>query len=276
MKGKISPAVRLLIFLFLLLTFLCPGAEKLRVVSLSPSLTELVFQLGQGDVLVGRCSACDYPGEVTALPVAGGFADPDLERVLKLKPDLVLTNDLVRPGAEKVLSRAGIRLVRMQCRDLTEYIRWVEELGKLLNCPESAAAEIDRVKKRLETFRRQAEKISPKKTVCWAIWDSPLMIAGAGSLPETLIGYAGAVNLASGLHPEYIKASRDWLLKNQPDILVWTCSRPLNRKDPFWRSLEAVRRGRVVFAPDSSLLLRPGPRLPDGIDFLKRELEKFR
>ena len=276
MNGKISPAVRLLIFLFLLLTFFCPGAEKLRVVSLSPSLTELVFQLGQGDVLVGRSSACDHPGEAKALPAAGGFADPDPERVLKLKPDLVLTNDLVRPGVEKVLTRAGIRLIRMQCRNLDEYIRWVEELGKLLNCPERAASEIARVKKRLDSFRQQAEQISPKKKVCWVIWDSPLMIAGADSLPETLIDYAGGVNLARGLHPEYIKASRDWLLKNQPDILIWTCSRPVNRKDPFWRSLEAVRRGRIVFAPDSSLLLRPGPRLPDGIEFLKRELEKFR
>jgi len=261
---------------FLLLSVLVCSADELRVVSLSPSLTELVFWLGKGSDLVGRSAVCDHPAEAAKLPVAGNFADPDIERVLKLKPGLVITNDLMRPGKDKALTRAGIRFVRMQCRNMDEYIRWVEKLGSLLNCPEAAAKEISRIKKRLEKFRLQAAKIKHKKTVCWVIWDSPLMIAGSGSLPETVIGYAGGVNIAKDLHPEYIKVSRDWMLKVQPDILIWTCSRPLNRKDRFWSSLKAVKSGRVVMAPDSSLLQRPGPRLPDGIEMLKREMGKFK
>ena len=268
---------RLVLTAVLLLTAgLFCNADELRVVSLSPSLTELVFWLGKGSNLVGRSAVCDYPAEAAKLPVAGNFADPDIERVLKLKPDLVITNDLMRPGKDKVLTRAGIRFVRMQCRNMDEYIRWVEKLGALLNCPEAAAREIGRIKSRLEKFRLQAAKIKLKKTVCWVIWDSPLMIAGSGSLPETVIGYAGGVNVAKDLHPEYIKVSRDWLLKVQPDILIWTCSRPLNRKDRFWSSLKAVKSGRIVMAPDSSLLQRPGPRLPDGIEMLKREMGKFK
>ena len=252
------------------------AADELRVISLSPSLTELVFQLGKGGMLVGRSTVCDYPPEAAKLPVAGNFADPDIERVLKLKPGLVITNDLLHPGREKALTRAGIRFVRMQCRNMEEYIRWTETLGKLLNCPEAAAKEAARVKTKLEQFRQQAEKIERKRTVCWVVWDSPLMIAGSGSLLETVIGYAGGVNIAKGLHPEYIKASKDWLLKEQPEILVWTVPRPLDRKDRFWQSLNAVRRGHVIFAPDSSLLLRPGPRLPEGIELLKREMEKLK
>lgn len=253
----------------------CLYADEIRVVSLSPSLTELVFQLGKGDTLVGRSSVCDYPAAARKLPVAGNFADPDLERVLKLKPTLVITHDLMNPGKGKVLDRAGITLVRMQCRNMTEYIQWTEKLGLLLNCREAAAAEIARIRKALKNFQLQAQKIPHRKTVCWVIWDSPLMIAGAGSLPETILQYAGGVNAAENLHPEYIKASKDWLLKTQPDILVWTCSRPLNRQDRFWGSLKAVRNGAVIHAPDSSLLLRPGPRLPEGIAELKREMEKF-
>ena len=268
---------RLVLTAVLLLTagLIC-NADELRVVSLSPSLTELVFWLGKGSDLVGRSAVCDHPAEAAKLPVAGNFADPDIERVLKLKPDLVITNDLMRPGKDKALTRAGIRFVRMQCRNMDEYIRWVEKLGSLLNCPEAAAREIGRIKNRLEKFRLQASKIQRKKTVCWVIWDSPLMIAGSGSLPETVIDYAGGVNVAKDLQPEYIKVSRDWMLKVQPDILIWTCSRPLNRKDRFWSSLKAVKSGRVVMAPDSSLLQRPGPRLPDGIEMLKREMGKFK
>lgn len=261
-----------LLFLFQFRVF----PDEIRVVSLSPSLTELVFQLGRGQMLVGRSSACDHPAEAVKLPVAGGFADPDLERVLKLRPTLVITNDLRNPGRGKALERAGIRLERMQCRNMDEYVRWVELLGRLLKCPDAAAAEIERVRKNLGKFLVQAEKISPKKKICWVIWDAPLMIAGGGSLPETVIRYAGGVNLAEGLQPEYIKASKDWLIKNQPDVLVWTCSRPLNKKDRFWKALKAVRNGAVIYAPDSSVLLRPGPRLPEGIKWLKNELEKIR
>ncbi len=266
------PLVVLLLFLFQVRVF----SDEIRVVSLSPSLTELVFHLGRGQLLVGRSSACDHPAEAEKLPVAGGFADPDLERVLKLKPTLVITNDLRNPGKGKALERAGIRFERMQCRNVDEYVRWVELLGRLLDCPDPAAAEIARVRKKLDGFRIEAEKISPKKKICWVIWDAPLMIAGGGSLPETVIQYAGGVNLAQGLKPEYITASKDWLIKNQPDVLVWTCSRPLNRKDRFWQSLKAVRNGAVIYAPDSSVLQRPGPRLTEGIQWLKNELEKIR
>ena len=274
MTGFYRPA-KWLTVLFFLLCFLISGAGEIRVVSLSPSLTELVFQLGKGEVLVGRSAVCDHPAEVSKLPMAGNFADPDLERILKLKPTLVITNDLMHPGAEKALTRAGIRLVRHQCRNIDEYIFWVEELGKLLDCPEAAEKEIARVKKQLELFRKQADAVQNKKKICWVIWDSPLMIAGGGSLPETVIRYAGGINIAQGLQPEYIKASKDWLLKNQPEILIWTCSRPLNKQDRFWKLLKAVQSGKVVMAPDSSLLLRPGPRLPDGIRMLKREMEKL-
>ena len=273
MKNWYRPA-RLLAVVFLF-GFLSAYSDELRVVSLSPSLTELVFQLGRGHLLVGRSSACDFPAEAVKLPVAGGFADPDPERVMKLKPGLVITNDLMKPGKGKLLVRAGIRLERMQCRNMAEYIRWTEMLGRLLDCREAAAAEIARVRKKMEKLQIQAAKIALKKKVCWVIWDSPLMIAGGGSLPETVIGYAGGINLAQGLQPEYIKASKDWLIRNQPDVIVWTCSRPLNKKDRFWKALKAVRNGAVIIAPDPSVLLRPGPRLPEGIGWLKNELEKI-
>jgi len=262
--------------LFLYLFSIAVFADEIRIVSLAPSLTELVFHLGCGGMLVGRSSACDHPAEAAKLPVAGGFTDPDLERVLKLKPSVVITNDLMKPSKGKALERAGVRLVRMPCRNMDEYIRWTETLGSLLNCPEVASAETARVRKKMEKLLLEAEKISPKKKICWVIWDAPLMIAGAGSLPETVIRYAGGANLAEGLQPEYIKASKDWLIRNQPDVLVWTCTRPLNKKDRFWRALKAVRNGAVIEAPDSAVLLRPGPRLPEGIEWLKRELEKIR
>ena len=74
--------------------------EAARIVSLSPAVTELIFHLGRGKDLVGRSSACDYPQEVRRLPVAGDFARPDTEKLLSLRPDAVITNDLIVPAGE--------------------------------------------------------------------------------------------------------------------------------------------------------------------------------
>ncbi|MBQ6598211.1 MAG: ABC transporter substrate-binding protein, partial [Lentisphaeria bacterium] len=142
-----------LLFLFHITVF----SDEIRVVSLAPSLTELVFHLGCGRMLVGRSTACDYPAEAFKLPVAGGFADPDLERVLKLKPTVVITNDLMKPAKGKALERAGVRVVRMQCRNMDEYIRWTETLGRLLNCPDAASAETVRIRKKMEKLLLQVK-----------------------------------------------------------------------------------------------------------------------
>ena len=103
--------------LTILLLFALPLiAQEERIISLSPALTELVFKLGKGQQLIARSEPCDYPPEVKKLPVAGRFADPDMERILTLRPTIVITNDLINPGVRTVMENAKIRCVQKQCR----------------------------------------------------------------------------------------------------------------------------------------------------------------
>ena len=263
----------------LALLFLCSfpflNAEEQRVVSLAPALTELVFRLGKGDTLAGRSDACDYPPEVKKVPVAGHFADPELERTLRLRPTLIIANDLIRPALLKTFEKAKIKVVLMQCRTPEDYYLWVKRLGDLLGCPGKAEAEIRRVRSRLAEFERKAAESPAGKKILWVIWDSPLMVAGKGSLPDTVIRLAGGKNLAAGVDQEYFKASYDWLLRNPPDVIVWTAAGRPEQSHSFWKQLAAVREGRVVAGIDPDLIQRPGPRLPEGIGALRAELEKF-
>ena len=110
-------------------------AQEERIISLSPALTELVFKLGKGRQLIARSEPCDYPPEVKNLPVAGRFADPDMERILTLRPTLVITNDLINPGVRTVMENAKIRCIQKQCSTIEEYVEWVELLGDALKCP---------------------------------------------------------------------------------------------------------------------------------------------
>ncbi len=266
---------RLLILLLLVfLPFL--NAEEQRVVSLSPALTELVYQLGMGEAMAGRSSVCNYPPQVKKVPVAGNFGDPELERTLRLRPTLLIANDLIRPALIKTFEKAKIKVILMQCRTPEDYYLCVERLGGALGCPDRAEAEIRRMKGRLAEYERKAKEAPLGKKVLWVVWDAPLMVAGKGSLPDTVIRLAGGKNIAAEVNQEYFKASYDWLLQNSPDVIVWTASGSPEQSHSFWKQLDAVRKGWVVTGIDPDLIQRPGPRLPDGIGMLRAKLEHFR
>ena len=235
--------------LSMLLLFVLPlVAQEERIISLSPALTELVFKLGKGRQLIARSEPCDYPPEVKKLPVAGRFADPDMERILTLRPTLVITNDLINPGVRTVMENAKIRCIQKQCSTIEEYVEWVKLLGPLPKM---------------------------KRKVLWVIWDSPLMVAGAGSLADGLLQRVGVENIAGNVKIAYFKSSYDWLLEHQPDAIVWTASKRDNlKKHRFWGNLKAVQQDRVVMLPNNDLIQRPGPRITEGYKLLAEQLRK--
>lgn len=260
--------------ILLILLFSVLQAEP-RIVSMAPALTELLFLLGQGKYLVGRSEVCDYPAEVRNLPVTGRFGDPELERTLQLKPTLLLANDLVRSTLAGTFRKAGVKVLLKQCRNLEDYCAWVELLGKELHCQEKAEKEL----KRIMLFRKecavQNRKITKPKKVLWVIWDSPVMVAGKGSLPDEVIRLSGAVNAAGNVPQEYFKASREWILSNPPDVILWSASKKQipSLRSQFWNQLKSVQKKRVIVPADQNILQRPGPRLTEGIRFLRKALE---
>lgn len=257
--------------LFLLAAWLMPCAGAAApFVSLSPSLTELVCHLGGEKQLIGRSSACDYPASVARLPVAGRFADPNLETVLRLKPRYLLTNDLINPGIIKPLQQAGIEVKMLPCRTLAEYRRSVAELGELLPARDAAKKELERV----DAFAAKPPPALDMKTL-WVIWDYPLMVAGQGSFPDEVLRLAGVRNLAGNVPQQYFKCSFDWLLSNPPDVIIWSAAPRKLTDHRVWKKLRAVRDGKVIQDLNADILLRPGPRLFDGVTQLRQKLEQL-
>lgn len=242
----------------------------LRVVSLSPSLTELVYHLGCGGLLVGRSDACDYPAEASSVPVAGKFADPHLETVLRLKPSLVITNDLINPGVIKALQKLKIQVEIIPGETIPEYRAGVLRLGELLQAQSAAEQELARIDAKL----LQPSSPLPLK-VLWVIWDAPPMVGGKNSLPDALIRLSGAENIAGGVDQPYFKCSFDWLLENQPDVVIWCTHDRDITGHRFWKQLRAVRENQVISDIDPDVLLRPGPRLVGGVAVLRRRLAEM-
>lgn len=249
------------------------GTETPRIVSLSPAVTELVYQLGQGRFMVGRSEVCNYPAEVKKLPPVGRYADPSLERVVRLRPTLVLTNDLRSPRAGAVLRKLGVRLVVKQCRTVEEYREWVTLLGEVLDCPSSASAELARFDREISELRR----LPPLPvSLLWVISDSPLMTGGRRSLLSEVSQLAGMRNAGDVCDLAYFRLSREFLLKAPPDVIVWANSGAVPDENAnFWGGFTAVEKKRVLHYLHEDTVMRPGPRLPAGVRKLRDEVERL-
>lgn len=252
--------------------------NPVRIVSLSPALTETVVQLGGRDSLVGRSTACNYPESILSLPCAGDFGIPNLERLLTLRPTHFIGNDLMDEKVKKILEKSGITIEIHQCRNIADYRDWVLRLGKILNRENAAKKEIKRMDEVMEKLRENTCSIPPdkRKRAVWVVWESPLMLAGKGSLPDFILRSAGAVNAAGEVSPEYFYASFEWLLQENPQVLVWpeldAERKKRLAKDPLWSELDVVRNGRIIDDISPDLLLRPGPRLFEGMKELQKRL----
>ncbi|NLZ62907.1 MAG: ABC transporter substrate-binding protein [Lentisphaerae bacterium] len=258
-----------LLIIILLLGLASSGSEVRRVVSLSPALTELVFHLGCADKLVGRSDACDYPPAAKVLPVAGRFAVPYVEQIISLQPDLLITHDLINPGISKVFTQRGIEVLMLPSATLTDYRQNVLYLGERLQAA-GTAAELQRIDEFLSTT---PPALGVK--ILWVIWDSPLMVGGAHSLPDEIIRLCGAANLAGAIPQAYCKCSFEWLWENQPDLIFWSGPPRDLRQDRLWRSLQAVQEGRVICDLPAEILLRPGPRMLEGVRSLRLRLQAY-
>jgi iron complex transport system substrate-binding protein len=272
---------RLFRFLFLLAVCLlaaCSGEKEAApggVVSLSPALTELICQLGCEERLIARSTACDWPESVKSLPTAGDFAEPELERILAMKPALVVSNEFVNPKDADALRQAGIEVELHPCDGFDDYRAWVVRMGELLDCPAEAETELKRADARIAGFESELKAAETKPLrALYVIWDSPLLTAGADSLPDAVGRLAGLENIVK-TEKGYPSISLEFVLKEDPDVIVWFAHGKDWKSNPSWRGIRAVQTNRVLIPRDDSALLRPGPRMFDGIADLKADLGKM-
>jgi iron complex transport system substrate-binding protein len=251
-----------------------------RVVSISPSTTEAAFAIGAGALVVGRSKYCDYPPEAARLPVVGGFSDPNLEAILALAPTLVIgARGPAGPAIEQALNAHGIATFFPETESLAQIEAMLTELGKRLDHAAGAAAAVSAIE---ADRRRVAAAVSGRARVrAVFLFDvSPIFAAGPGSFPDELLREAGAENLVDkgGAYPT---VDLERLLALSPEVILDGASDGSEgggasriaalRSAPGWKELRAVREGRVRQV-NASTVLRPGPRIGQGLVALARAL----
>jgi len=257
------------------------GAPR-RMVSLVPSVTELLFALEAGDRLVGRTDFCDFPPAARRIPSVGGMVAPSLEAIVARGPDLVVATDAGnRHETVARLVQIGIPVYLVHVHRLAEVWELAGRLAGLTGRPAAAPALVAGLQARVRRVE-EAVRARPRPRVLYVLWPEPLIVPGREALVTELIGLAGGRSVTAGEPGDYPRFSLEAAVARAPEVIVLarhgSGSGPIPR-DPWDRlaSLPAVRDGRI-HPVDGDLLHRYGPRVVDGLERLARVLhpEVFR
>lgn len=252
-----------------------------HVVSLAPSLTEMVFALGAGDTLAGVTTYCDYPEAAKRLPKVGGIEDGniDLERVLALKPDLVVAIGEGQRNAVDSLRRLGLRVEVVPSQTFDDVFESIPQMGRLLGREAAAKQLTTELSRRIERVRKAVASLpgDRRPRVFYEVWDRPLMTATGDTLIGRLIELAGGVNIFGDLSGRFVQVNPEAVLKRNPQAILApdhhaarVDPRSLTQLPGFSR-LEAVRQGRILIL-DGNLVSRAGPRIADALELLAHAL----
>ena len=256
------------------------GAEKsLRVVSLSPSLTELICVLGAEEVLAGRSSACDYPESVQKVPIAGDFAIPNMELLAALQPDIVIADTLVDPEVAKTIRTLGIRFELLPLKELADYPAAARKLGKLLNRVDKGEAEAAAFEVAVNALKQNLTQQPIKVLILFCI--DPPITCGKNSFLTEYIRLAGGESITGDIDKSYFAVSPEYLFLHEPEVVVIPAAPGEDSKSPpafpeALQQLKAIRENRVWHEVDSFGLSRLGPRWKQAIQTLKKVFAETR
>jgi iron complex transport system substrate-binding protein len=249
-----------------------------RIVSLAPNATELLFAAGAGDRVVGVISISDWPPAAKSLPNVGDVHAIDLERILGLRPDLVVTWPYIVPAQVDRLRTRGIPIFTIDPKSIEGIAADMERLGVLAGTDAAARSAS-------ESFRRQLVQLSetpgrgPPVTVFYEIWSTPLYTIGGDHLITQAIAVCGGKNVFGSLPLPAPTVSVEAVLAAQPEAIVAGAdgaARPTWLDDwKRWPTLPAVARDNLLVV-DANLLHRDGPRFLEGVRQLCAALDVAR
>jgi iron complex transport system substrate-binding protein len=240
-------------------------------------MTEIVCRAGGSHLLVGRTSACNFPPEVVKdVPVIGGFGTPSLELLVAARPTLVLDVDLADETVGRKIDELGLRRERVPCRTLDDIPEAVARIGSLLDLREDAERTARELREGIARLRMTAAERRERPSVYVEIWNDPMTTVGKGTFLSELIYLAGGRNIGDEVEKPYFQVAPEWVVARDPQIILclyMSATEAVHQRlmaRPGWRDVSAVRTGSVRDGLPNDLLLRPGPRVLEGIQALTR------
>lgn len=254
-------------------------ASAKSIVSLAPSLTEIVFAVGAETSLSAVTDYCDYPVAAKTLPSIGKGANPDIEKIISFMPDLVLmTTEGNQKNAGLKIMELGLGVYVSNPLTLKDIASDIRNIGMLAGCSgqaEAVAMKFDVELERIENIKG----IKPR--LIYLVWSDPIIPAGSGTYIDDLITAAGAFNVASEAGTRWPRISMETILAWEPEIILlsrdekWSGGIADSFSGEGWERILAVRNERVYFI-DENTINRPSPRILEAVRFVHEKVMEYR
>ncbi len=252
-----------------------------RIISLAPSMTEMLYSLGLGDKVIGVTTFANYPEEARQNEKIGSVTDPNVEKIVSLNPDLVLAAAVNKMEYVDRLKNLGIKVAGFDPSSIDETIKIMNKVGKLTGeeyLAKEVTAKMARELKEIEKLVEKKLANNERPGVFYEIWHNPLMTAGEGTFVDDLIETAGGKNIgamAPGSWPQY---SLEKLLIENPDIYISSHHSDAHtftveglKERANYGSINAVKNDRVHFIAQD-IMTRPSPRIILGLKDLVKAI----
>jgi iron complex transport system substrate-binding protein len=248
--------------------------EGFRIVSLSPTLTEILFELGKGNQIVGVTNYCDYPPEVRQKERIGDLINPDLERIASLRPSLILAE---RWSSTKIVTRLqgmGFTVAELPSpRSIAEVFDLIKRVGANVGRQECAQEIVLEMKKRIEVIQERAGRL-PSHPRLYVEIDLPSWTVGRLSYTHEAVTLCGARNVFGNVEKPALLASQESIIQRDPEIILsFDASAGEIGRRPGWASISAVREKKIIDDFERDLLSRGSFRLVRGMEELETRLE---
>lgn len=248
--------------------------EPERIISVAPNVTELIYALGKGDKLLGRTDYCDYPSEAKNVQSIGSLTNPNVEKIIELKPDVVIASTHFKDDVAKKLEALGIKIIVLyNAEDFNGVYDIIDTLGKIVNAQDKAKTLVSTMQKKIEEVKAKVEgQKMPKVYFVVGFGKDGDYTATGDTFMGQIIQMAGGTNIAKDATGW--KYSLEKIIENDPEYIV--ISKNYDMKAQFiktagYKELSAVKNNKVIEI-DDNLLNRQGPRLAEGVEALAKIL----
>ena len=244
-----------------------------RIVSLAPSLTETVFALGFGDRLVGVTNHCDYPAEAKNLPKVGDFMSPSLEVIAAKRPDLVIgVVGATDPAKAREMERLGLNVALLSLSTVSEILSSFKRIAALLGDAEAGERLVRKLTLQFDKVTNRVAHTSRRSTLM-VVGLRPLVAVGGKNFLDELITLAGGANIARNAPQPWLNLPDEYVVAKAPQIII-EAGMGSDTAAParHWSDLKSIPavKERRVYTYNSDKILRPGPRIGDGLEELAR------
>ncbi|MBI1745395.1 MAG: cobalamin-binding protein [Acidobacteria bacterium] len=247
--------------------FVAPNPS--RIISLAPSVTEILFALGVEDRVVGVTNFCHFPDGVKPKTRIGDLQNPNLEVIVSLRPDLVIatTSGNVKESIDK-MAELNLAVYTLNASTLEEILRSIRDVGDITGTQQKAAAVVGDLRRRLLAVRQRGQG-RPTPRVLYLIWHDPIVAPGGDSFITDGLRWAGGDSITADTKARSPRYSAEEIIAKQPEyIFVPKGENPVTLsyflESPGWATLPAVIERRIYFI--SPAIQQPSPKLIDGIE----------